>query len=84
MVCFLDVSPQEAAKRGGFGNERYETQEFQAKVRTNYNHLMEDNWNVVDTDNLTLDEVFNKVKTFVEDVVARPDKGPIMKLWPKD
>ena len=22
LVCFLDVSPEEAAKRGGFGNER--------------------------------------------------------------
>ena len=24
LVCFLDVSPEEAAKRGGFGNERYD------------------------------------------------------------
>jgi dTMP kinase len=33
-VClFLDVSAEDAAKRGGFGEERYEKQEFQDRVR---------------------------------------------------
>ncbi len=31
LVCFLDVSPEEARKRGGFGEERYENEEFQVK-----------------------------------------------------
>ncbi len=82
LVCFLDVSPEEAAKRGGFGAERYETKDFQAKVRKNYDQLFEDNWKVVDTDGLSLDEVFDRVKSIVDDVIAKPDKGPIAPLWP--
>ena len=29
LVCFLDVSPEEAEKRGGYGKERYEQADFQ-------------------------------------------------------
>ena len=29
LVCFLDVSPEEARKRGGFGEEKYEESGFQ-------------------------------------------------------
>lgn len=33
-IClFLDVSPEEAAKRGGFGEEKYEKKEMQDRVR---------------------------------------------------
>ncbi|KAL9094409.1 MAG: hypothetical protein Q9165_003259 [Trypethelium subeluteriae] len=33
-VClFLDISPEKAAERGGFGNERYEQSEMQKRVR---------------------------------------------------
>ena len=38
-VYFLDLDPTVAAKRGGFGGERYELPPFQAKVRTNFTHL---------------------------------------------
>ena len=82
LVCFLDVSPAEAAKRGGFGDERYETQEIQSRVRRLYDDLVEDNWKIVNTDGQSLDEVFEKVKQLVEDVIVNPDKGPIQPLWP--
>ena len=29
LVCLLDVSGEEAKKRGGYGDERYEREEFQ-------------------------------------------------------
>lgn len=33
-VCvYLTITPEEAAKRGGFGTERYEKQEMQARVK---------------------------------------------------
>jgi thymidylate kinase len=58
-VCFLDVSSEEAAKRGGFGDERYERKEFQEKVRINYDRLMDGDptWKRINTDGLTLDQV---------------------------
>lgn len=33
LVLFLDISSDDAAKRGGYGEERYEQEEMQAKVR---------------------------------------------------
>lgn len=39
-VCvYLTISPEEAAKRGGFGTERYEKQEMQARVKNLFNEL---------------------------------------------
>ena len=32
LVCLLDVSGEEAKKRGGYGDERYEREEFQVFI----------------------------------------------------
>lgn len=41
-VClFLDISPEDAAKRGGFGTEKYEKKEMQDRVRELFKLLME-------------------------------------------
>ena len=81
LVCFLDVSPEEASKRGDYGNEKYEKIEFQAKVRDNYKKLKEDNWEVINTDGKTLDQVFIEVENIVKNVLTT-DKGNIQPLWP--
>ena len=39
LVYFLDISSADAAKRGGYGEERYETEKMQARVRTLFNKL---------------------------------------------
>jgi dTMP kinase len=67
LVCFLDVSAEEAAKRGGFGAERYENKDFQDKVRVNYDRIMQGDptWKRVDTDAKSLDQV-KKGKILVE------------------
>ena len=41
LCIFLDISPEEAAQRGGFGTERYETDEMQKKVRQLFYELRE-------------------------------------------
>jgi dTMP kinase len=38
-VLFLDLSSEEAAKRGGYGEERYETQQMQSRVRALFQDL---------------------------------------------
>jgi len=48
VVLFLDLSVEDAAKRGEYGKERYEKRAFQQKVRDNYHGLIEDNWKVID------------------------------------
>ena len=39
VVIFLHISPQEAAIRGGFGEERYETTKMQSRVRELFSML---------------------------------------------
>lgn len=39
ILFFLDISSAEAAKRGGYGTERYETETMQARVRTLFKEL---------------------------------------------
>ena len=83
-VCFLDVSPEEAKKRGGFGDEVYEKQDFQEKVRKNYDALMEDYWQVITTDQKSLDEVYDEVNTLIRGRIEahRNHEKPLEKLWP--
>ena len=40
-IClFLDIAPESAAKRGGFGGEKYETSAIQKRVRELFYQLM--------------------------------------------
>jgi len=58
LVLFLDVSPEVAKSRGGYGDERYEKEDLQRRVRETFKRMREgvDNWIEVDAGK-TLDEV---------------------------
>ncbi|PKA46704.1 dTMP kinase [Apostasia shenzhenica] len=47
IVVYLDIFPEEAAKRGGYGIERYEQLEFQGKVAHCYKILCNSSWKVL-------------------------------------
>lgn len=49
LVLFLDLSIDDAEKRGGFGDERYEKRELQIKVRDQFMKLKDDTWKVCGT-----------------------------------
>ena len=40
LCVFLDITSEAAARRGGFGNERYETDDMQKRVRELFYDLM--------------------------------------------
>ena len=46
----MRVSPEAAAGRGGYGEERYEKAEFQRQVSSNFDNLKGSNWVVIDAD----------------------------------
>ncbi|KAI8980274.1 thymidylate kinase-like protein [Pilobolus umbonatus] len=48
LVLFLDLSIDEAEKRGGFGDERYEKRELQMKVRDKFMKLKDERWKFID------------------------------------
>lgn len=50
LVMFLNLSPAEAALRGQYGQERYETNAFQLAVQEKFDQLIDDptvNWQVI-------------------------------------
>ena len=46
IVLYLCMPPEEASKRGEYGEERYEKVEFQRKVAKVYSKLKCSNWKV--------------------------------------
>jgi len=90
-VIYLDVSSEVARQRGGYGEERYEKEEFQNKVRTQFEKLRAedpDMWHTVDA-SLSLDDVTAKITQLADAAMERAQGGlPIQRLWgtcePKD
>ena len=69
LVMFLQLNPSDAALRGQFGTERYETSVFQRAVQQKFEQLMKEpsvNWQVGDTTSLDLDthQIFKVKNTF--------------------
>lgn len=81
MVLYLDISPEKAAERGGYGDERYEHLDFQGKVREKYQALHDASWKTVDAC-LPMEEVQKRLREYVlECVVACQNGKALSHLW---
>ncbi|KAK6784841.1 hypothetical protein RDI58_018296 [Solanum bulbocastanum] len=82
LVVYLDISPEKAAERGGYGDERYEQLEFQKKVAGSYLSLRDSSWKVIDA-TLSIEDVEKKLREVVLDRMMTCHKGkPMSQLWP--
>lgn len=86
-VClFLDIAPEAAAKRGGFGGEKYETNAMQRRVRELFYELMgtSDGLEIRLVDaGKTIEEVEKDVMATVKDVMDRPTMAePLSAILP--
>lgn len=86
LCIFLDIEPEVAEKRGGFGEERYEDREMMGRVRSGFYELMkeDDGADIKITDaGRGLDEVELDVLTVVEGMVwDRVKKSQLRTLLP--
>ncbi|XVF31715.1 hypothetical protein REPUB_Repub17cG0016000 [Reevesia pubescens] len=81
LVVYLDIPPEKAAERGGYGGERYEQLEFQRKVAQHYKLLEDSSWKIVDACR-PLEDVEKQVKEIVLKHVLTRQKGkPLSSLW---
>ena len=75
-VCFfLDIAPEAAAKRGGFGGERYETSAIQKRVRELFYEIMgtSDGLDIQVVDAArSIEEVAADIMEKMKDVMAQP------------
>ncbi|XP_072983809.1 thymidylate kinase-like [Typha latifolia] len=82
LVIYLDIPPEEAAKRGGYGTERYEQLEFQRNVAEQYRKLCDDSWKVVDA-TLAVEDLEKVIRTLALESITACQKLPISNLWPR-
>jgi dTMP kinase len=89
LVLFLDVSPAVARSRGGYGEERYEKEEMQRRVRDIFKRIEDEakqskdmhgmDWVTIDADK-TLTEVEQTIWEMVEPL-SKGVSEPVGKLW---
>ncbi|KAI0272398.1 thymidylate kinase-domain-containing protein [Gloeopeniophorella convolvens] len=84
LVLFLDLAPAQAAARGGYGAERYETEALQARVRALFREMgvVTRGWVTLDAGR-DRDAVAEDIWTRIEPLAHGVD-GPISRLWVDD
>jgi len=81
LTVFLDVEPETARERGGFGEERYEKEEMQRRVRGLFERIGKESgrWVVVDAGKQR-EAVRDDIWEHVEPLKGGVD-GPVKRLW---
>ncbi|XP_078170488.1 P-loop containing nucleoside triphosphate hydrolases superfamily protein isoform X2 [Carex rostrata] len=81
LVLYLDIPPEKAAERGGYGTERYEKLEFQKKVAEHYYALRDSSWEVVDGC-LKIESVEEQLREIAMNCISKCQNGkPLVNLW---
>lgn len=82
LVVLLTLSEAAQAKRGGFGNERYETPEIQKKVAANFEQLFDASyWRRVDADK-TVDELHTELVALTTKIISAVEESePKLLSW---
>ncbi|XP_006245581.1 thymidylate kinase isoform X1 [Rattus norvegicus] len=73
----------DAASRGEFGLERYETGTFQEQVLLCFQQLMSEknlNWKVVDASK-SIEDVHEEIRALSEDAIQNAAQRPLEELW---
>ncbi|XP_048845695.1 thymidylate kinase [Brienomyrus brachyistius] len=83
LVLFLKLSPDEAASRGQFGAERYETSDFQQAVQDRFKQLMKDpslNWQEMNAAK-DVEDLHQEILKRSKAAIAEAENQPIKELW---
>jgi dTMP kinase len=81
MVVYLTLSAEAMAKRGGFGNERYETNDFQRNVKKMYERMIENPlWQIIDADK-TEEELSAELELLIKTKIEETGEQPLLSLW---
>ncbi|XP_071343318.1 thymidylate kinase [Trachinotus anak] len=83
LVMFLELCPAQAALRGQFGEERYESSVFQRTVQQKFEQLMKDpsvNWQVIDAAQ-SVEDVHRNITTHSLNTINTAQNLPLGELW---
>jgi dTMP kinase len=84
LTLFLDLAPEQAAARGGYGAERYEKEALQARVRELFKSMGDETrgWVTIDAGQ-DREDVAHDIWKNVEPLLQGID-APIRRLWIDD
>mmetsp|Transcript_12009 Transcript_12009/g.13774 ORF Transcript_12009/g.13774 Transcript_12009/m.13774 type:complete len:81 (-) Transcript_12009:109-351(-) len=79
------MPPEEAEKRGGYGNERYEKQDMQRRVRQKFEELkIADEgripWHIIDAAK-SVEDVTSDITVILDKIVEEVADKPLEELW---
>lgn len=84
LVMFLELSAEEAQRRSGYGEERYEKKEFQKRVSENFTKLKDQKyWKVINASG-TIESVHQDMLSVAEKVIKDVKEKDIGKLWSEE
>ena len=80
VVFYLSIEPEEAKERNNYGEERFETINFQKLVKANFEKLIDETWKILDAkEDMILLE--NKLLSFALETIENCKKTDIGLLW---
>jgi dTMP kinase len=83
-IIYLDMTVEDAAKRGNYGEERYEKEEFQRSVRARFMDLKARDtvpWFVLDATQ-SKESIHESISTISAEVVGKMTTDtPLTQLW---
>ncbi|XP_057599846.1 thymidylate kinase isoform X1 [Hippopotamus amphibius kiboko] len=83
LVVFLQLQLAEAAARGEFGTERYESGPFQQRALQRFQQLLGDTslpWKMVDASR-SIEDVHREIRALSEDTIRAAAHRPLGQLW---
>lgn len=81
LVLFLNIPPEVAAARGGYGGERYEKLDFQMEVANFYKKLQDSTWQTIDATK-SIDEVQEDIRKASLKTIEKCYEGQeLLRLW---
>ncbi|XP_019859308.1 PREDICTED: thymidylate kinase-like [Amphimedon queenslandica] len=80
VIFYFHLSSEEALKRSGYGEERYEKKSFQEEVARVYEKLRDGSWFDVDASN-SIDEIHKQLWDKTSSLLSTINNKEIGKLW---
>ncbi|KAK9510815.1 hypothetical protein O3M35_005520 [Rhynocoris fuscipes] len=79
-VLYLQLEQLVANGREGFGEERYENNEFQKSVALCFDKLKDETWKVINA-NKTIEKLSEELYSIINEVIEKSKNSPLLTLW---
>ncbi|XP_050577793.1 thymidylate kinase [Bombus affinis] len=80
VIIFLNVSNETQCSRSNWGSERYENNEIQSQVASNYKKIMDQTWYIINADD-SKSSIHSQILQKVLDIIDKVKNLPVGRLY---